>query len=163
MPGEPAGQVGTEPAPEHARGPGPAQCPLGVEARIWPAAVVGLVLSAVLFASAPGTASLLHLPGWVTAVHPGGDLAGRGLGPLLVVVLMLGVLAYLERSGTRLAYAVVFAGVALLVDLYDLENLLWRLFGSSVPAALSEFPDACSAAGPLLVGGAWFSLSERRA
>ncbi len=34
---------------------------------------------------------------------------------------------------------------------------------SSVPAALSEFPDACSAAGPLLVGGAWFSLSERRA
>ena len=136
---------------------------LGVEARIWPAAVVGLVLSAVLFASAPGTASLLHLPGWVTAVHPGGDLAGRGLSPLLVAALMLGVLAYLERSGTRLAYAVVFAGVALLVDLYDLENLLWRLFGSSVPAALSEFPDACSAAGPLLVGGAWFSLSERRA
>lgn len=136
---------------------------LGIEARTWPAAAVGLVLLAVFFASAPGIASLLRLPGWVTAVHPGGDLAGHGLSPLLVVVLMLGVLAYLERSGARLAYTVVFAGVALLVNLYDLENLLWRLFGTSVPAPLTEFPNVCFAAAFLLVGGAWFSLCERRA
>lgn len=135
----------------------------GVEARVWPAVTIGLVLLAVLFASSPGIASFLHLSGWATAAHPGGDLAAHGLSPLFVVVLMLAVLAYLERSGARLAYTVVFAGVALLVNLYDLENLFWRLFGFNVPAALSEFPNVCFAAAFLLAGGAWFCLAERTA
>ena len=56
-----------------------------------------------------------------------------------------------------------FAGVALLVNLYDLENLLWPLFGVVVPAALTEFPNVCFAAAFLLVGGAGFCLAERKA
>ncbi|GEM_PF-2806510 len=134
---------------------------LGVQGRVLPAVVVGLLLLVVLFASSPATASSLHLPGWVTFLHPRGDLASHGLTPLVAAAIGLLALAYLERSTTRVAFAVAFMGVALLVNLYDLENLLPVPLGASVPAAWAELPNLGLAALVLLAGGLWFGLAER--
>jgi len=134
---------------------------LGLQGRVVPAAVLGAVLVVVLVASSPSMVVFLHLPSGTTYLHPGGDLAVRGLSPLLVVASVLLALAYLERSVSRAAFALVFLGVALLVNLYDVENTVATLTGAAVPAALTEVPNVALAAAYLLVGGVVFSRTER--
>ncbi len=134
----------------------------GVEGRVLPAVAVGLVLLAVLFASSTAVATFLHLPLWMRYLHPMGDLATRGLSPLLPASLGLLLLSFLEGSRTRVAFAIGFIGVALLANLYDVENLLPAVLGVSVPEALAEVPNVSLPALVLLVGGLSFGLAERR-
>ena len=61
-----------------------------------------------------------------------GDLFIRGLTPLLPVGVGLVVLAIVERSRVLACFAVAFLGLAVLVNLYDIENLFARV-GVSVP------------------------------
>src|SRR2546422_996668 len=80
----------------------------------------------LLVISSPGVASVLHVPAsWVYWIRPGG-LFIRGLTPLLPVAVGVGVLAWTERSRALGAFAIGFLGLAILVNLYDLENLFSR-------------------------------------
>jgi hypothetical protein len=133
----------------------------GVQGRALPAVVVGLGLLMILVASSPAMVAFLHLPGWTAFLHPQGDLATRGLTPLLAVSLGLVALSYLERSVTRALFAVAFVALVLLVNLYDIENLFPVVLGLSVPASLAEFPNVSLAALVLLGGGLSFGLAER--
>jgi hypothetical protein len=56
-----------------------------------------------------------------------GDLVIRGTFPLFVVAIGLLALAWAERSWALVATAVVFTGAAFLANLYDVENILFRL------------------------------------
>lgn len=51
----------------------------------------------------------------------------RGYGALVIIAAALLVLAWAERSVLLTIVGVVFAGVALLVNLYDVQNVFYRL------------------------------------
>ena len=55
------------------------------------------------------------------------DLYSRGLTPLLAVAAGLLVLAHWQRNGAVGIFAVLFLGLAVLVNLYDLANLTGRI------------------------------------
>jgi hypothetical protein len=56
-----------------------------------------------------------------------GDLTVRGLLPLAVVSLALGVLSVLAKSRAIAVFAAGFIALTLVVNLYDVENLAFRL------------------------------------
>lgn len=56
-----------------------------------------------------------------------GNLLVRGLTPLLAVALGLFVLARVERSWALLAFAVPFLALCVTANLYDMENVVYRL------------------------------------
>jgi hypothetical protein len=118
--------------------------------------VTGLALLAALVASSVGTANLLHLPSVITRLD-GSDLSVRGLMAVLAVGLGLFVLAFVERSRSLLAFSVAFFALALLVNLYDLENVAYRM-GVSVGPELG----VAVAGGFLLCGGLGFALARWR-
>ena len=71
---------------------------------------------------------LLTLLVIASRVHVGaGDLTVRGLLPLLVVALGLFVLARVERSVALAVFSVGFLALAIVANLYDLDNVAWRL------------------------------------
>lgn len=63
---------------------------------------------------------------WLSAAWPG-DLVVRGMFPFLIIAAGLWVLAWAERSRVLTVTALVFTGAALLANLYDVENVLYRL------------------------------------
>jgi hypothetical protein len=63
---------------------------------------------------------------WLSAAWPG-DLVVRGMFPFLIIAAGLWVLAWAERSRALAVTALVFTGAALLANLYDVENVLYRL------------------------------------
>jgi hypothetical protein len=78
-----------------------------------------------------GLLAFLVVASAVGRLQPG-DLFIRGLTPLLTIALGLLVLAWAERSSPLAIFAIAFLALTLLVDLYDIENLFYRL-GVSVP------------------------------
>lgn len=93
----------------------------GVATSIRAYVLTGLGLFALLVAiSTP----LIPVP-----VH--GNLLVRGLTPLLAVALGLFVLARVERSWPLLAFAVPFLALCVTANLYDMENVVYRLGLSS--------------------------------
>lgn len=80
-----------------------------------------------------GLLLLLGVSTWV-GVFPFGNLVIRGLTPLLTVGIGLIVLARSERSWPLATFAVAFLGLALLANLYNMENLVYRVgLGSHGP------------------------------
>ncbi len=91
--------------------------------------VAGSVRSYVL--AGIGLLAFLVVASAVGRLQPG-DLFVRGLTPLLTIALGLLVLAWAERSSPLAIFAVGFLALALLLNLYDIENLFYRV-GVSVP------------------------------
>ena len=87
----------------------------GVAGRVWPAAGVGLALL-VLMVGSFESRGWLHLPGHPTWGLPVPILLlqGRGLDPLLVIGIGVGILARLERSRALTVFAGMFFALALL-------------------------------------------------
>lgn len=119
--------------------------------------VANLVLVALLVLASPGAVHLLHLPRGL-AVPFVADLGLRGLTTLFTVGLGLLVLAYKERSRALGEFAVSFLALALLVNLYDLENFTNRL-GIHVGPEVGAFVPGLY----LALGGLGFAVTRRRA
>jgi hypothetical protein len=115
--------------------------------------LVGISLLALLVLSS--VHRLLHLPAWATVLQ--GDIAIRGLAALLTIGLGLFVLSYLERSWTLLVFSGIFFALALLANLYNVENIA-SLLGYTVGPEFGVF-----LAGLFLFGGGiGFALLRRR-
>jgi hypothetical protein len=106
----------------------------GVQGRVWPFVVTGLVLFLLLLVTAPGVVYLLNAPTWFVSWQGQiGDLYARGLTPILVIALALFVLARLERSWAMLWISVLFLPIALLANLYNISNAFYRIHHWIVP------------------------------
>lgn len=112
----------------------------GVDVATWPAVLAGAVVAAYVVLTSPAVVHALSSarssPSTALLLP---DLHVRGLTPLLVLAVALGALALSERSWALGAGAIVFAGVAVAANLYDLSNLVarlgWRLGASAAPLA----------------------------
>lgn len=125
--------------------------------------VTGIVLVVLAIVLPPLTRLLprvgvLWLPladGWI-----------RGTLAFLVIAAGLWVLAWTERSRALAAIALAYTGTALLVSLYNVENILFRLGwnpGSGRFAwQLTVLPDVLLPAVVLLAGGLGAFLTQRR-
>lgn len=49
----------------------------------------------------------------------------RGMAPLLLIAIFVGVMALVDRSPAFIGYAAGFSGLALLSNLYNVENVFW--------------------------------------
>jgi hypothetical protein len=122
----------------------------GVASRLRPYVATGLALLAALLLLAGGATGLIVVPG---------DLVVRGLAPLLTVPIALLMLARIERSWAVAAVACGVGLVALVANLYDIENLFYRV-GVTAP---SPQINLIVLGGALLVAGAGCWLVTRRA
>jgi hypothetical protein len=120
----------------------------GVAARLGPLVVTGLALLVALI--------LLLLIG-----PPLGNLAVRGLTPLLVIALGLVVWAVAERSLGLVTVALLFLAAALTASLYDVVNLVGPLAEPAPELAL--LPNLVLCAAVLLASSAAYAVLERRA
>jgi hypothetical protein len=114
----------------------------GVASRPGPLVLTGVLLLAVLV--------VVSLQGYV-GILPG-NLVVRGLSPLLTVAVGLVVLAVADRSPALGGIALVFLGITLLVTLYDLVNVVYRL-GWQVPYRFDAWPNVVLPGVFLLVCG----------
>ena len=120
----------------------------GVATSIRAYVLTGLGLFALLVAiSTP----LIPVP-----VH--GNLLVRGLTPLLAVALGLFVLARVERSWALLAFAVPFLALCVTANLYDMENVVYRLGLSSAGPEVNVIV----VGSVLLLAGVGFGLAAVR-
>jgi hypothetical protein len=88
-------------------------------------------------------------------------LEGRGLEPLLVIGIGLGVLARLEHNRRLVVFAVAFLALALVANLYDMQNEVYRL-GWKLPVGAVSLPNLVVPGLFLLLGGAGFWWTDRR-
>ena len=114
---------------------------VGVASRVWPYLAVGFGLFAAL--------AVVTLPG---------DLSIRGMVPLLALVPGLFVLAWLERSLPLATFGALFLAVALISNLYDVENQT-PLIGWTPSAEWSLLPNLWLSGFTLLLGGLGFALA----
>lgn len=124
---------------------------VGLHTRMTAYLATGMVTLVVFsVASIFGPLSLLH---------------NGGTGAYLVIAAGLVTLARLERSRGLAVIAVSYTAVALLVDLYDVENLVYRLgwTGWNVDYRYGAFPNVTLAAVVLLAGGAAALAVDRAA
>ncbi len=113
--------------------------------------VTGVVLTVLALLLPPlSRFSALH---WLSVAWPG-DLVVRGLFPFLIIAAGLWVLAWAERSTALAVTALLYTGAALLANLYDVENVLYRLGWN--PAGYdwqAILPNVLLPTGVLLVAG----------
>lgn len=91
-----------------------------------------------------------------------GDLTLRGNLPLLAITVGLLIWAFHERRPGLWVVAGLLVPLTLLANLYDMENILFRL-GVPYFAAAAEVVDLAVVAVVLLVAAAVFALSHRHA
>jgi hypothetical protein len=127
----------------------------GVAGRIWPAVIGGLALLALMVGS---FATRGIVPGVFVPVFL---LEGRGLEPLLVIGIGLGILARLEHNRGLVVFALLFLALAVLANLYNMENEVYRL-GWNLPVGAGNLPNLVVPGLFLLVGGAGFWWADRR-
>ena len=127
----------------------------GVAGRVLPYALAGAVLLALSVLATPTVAQRWRLD---PLAHLPGDLVLRGMTPLLVIALGLFVLAWLERSLPLTAFAVLFLIVALVSNLYDVENQTTSL-GWTSPQDWTMVPNLWLSGFTLLLGGLGFGLA----
>lgn len=123
---------------------------VGVQGRLWPAVVSGLVLlGLVMYAN-----DMFLLPG---------DFSIRGTSVLVVIACGLLVLSALERSHPFVVFALGFLGLALLGSLYNVSNLFTRL-GIDGPFRYGgeRLPNLVLPGAYLVVGGLIFLLARGR-
>jgi hypothetical protein len=114
----------------------------GLASRPGPLVLTGVLLLAMLV--------VVSLQSYVGIVP--GNLVVRGLSPLLTVAVGLIVLAVSDRSPALGVIALAFLGISLLVNLYDLVNLMYRL-GWEVPYRFDTWPNVVFPGAFLLVCG----------
>jgi hypothetical protein len=131
----------------------------GVGARIRPyvlAGIAGLVLVAVLWPVQQHLGSLQSQSNFQAA------LVVHGLNPLLAISLALFVLAWAERNGALLAFAVCYLAATLLANYSDVPRRLFEDLGWVATPQWFFLPTLGLAGGVLLLGGAAFAVAERR-
>jgi hypothetical protein len=131
----------------------------GVGARIRPyvlAGIAGLVLVAVLWPVQQHLGSLQSQSNFQAA------LVVHGLNPLLAISLALFVLAWAERNGALLAFAVCYLAATLLANYSDVPRRLFEDLGWAATPQWFFLPTLGLAGGVLLLGGAAFAVAERR-
>jgi hypothetical protein len=119
----------------------------GIGGSVWPYALTGV-----------GLLGFLVVASMVGRLQPG-DLFVRGLTPLLTIALGLFVLAWVERSFALGLFAAAFLTLALVVNLYDIENLFQRV-GMGVPVPAISLMVSGSVL--LLAGVLSWNVSRRR-
>jgi hypothetical protein len=118
------------------------------------------------------TAAVVVIPaltGWVPGLAlvwlPFGDVWIRGTLAFLIIAIGLWVLARAERSRVLGVIALVYTGVTLLVSLYNVENIGFRLGwnpgGSALAWRLTVLPNVLLPAVVLLVAGCGAFLAQR--
>jgi len=127
----------------------------GVAGRVWPAVGVGLALLALMVGSFATRGMVLGVP------VPVFLLQGRGLEPLLVIGIGLGILARLEHNRGLVVFAVLFLALALLANLYNMENEVYRL-GWNLPVGAANLPNLVVPGLFLLLGGVGSWWADRR-
>jgi hypothetical protein len=124
---------------------------VGVQGRLWPAIVAGIVLLGVVM--------------WLNAgssAQPG-DFWRRGTSVLVVIALGLLVISALERSVPFVVFAAGFLGLALLSCLYDVENLFVRLgIGGPFRGGDNELANLVLPGAYLVIGGLLFRFVRGR-
>ncbi len=131
----------------------------GVGARIRPyvlAGIAGLILVAVIWPVQQHLGSLQSQSNFQAA------LVVHGLNPLLAISLALFVLAWAERNGALLAFAVCYLAATLLANYSDVPRRLFEDLGWAATPHWFFLPTLCLAGGVLLLGGAAFAIAERR-
>jgi hypothetical protein len=131
----------------------------GVGARIRPyvlAGIAGLILVAVIWPVQQHLGSLQSQSNFQAA------LVVHGLNPLLAISLALFVLAWAERNGALLAFAVCYLAATLLANYSDVPRRLFEGLGWVATPQWFFLPTLCLAGGVLLLGGAAFAVAERR-
>jgi hypothetical protein len=131
----------------------------GVGARIRPyvlAGIAGLILVAVIWPVQQHLGSLQSQSNFQAA------LVVHGLNPLLAISLALFVLAWAERNGALLAFAVCYLAATLLANYSDVPRRLFEDLGWVATPQWFFLPTLCLAGGVLLLGGAAFAVAERR-
>lgn len=112
--------------------------------------VTGVVLTALALLLPP--LSLFPALHWLSLAWPG-DLVIRGMFPFLIIAAGLWVLAWAERSTALAVTALVYTGAALLANLYDVENILYRLGWSPSGTWQVTVPNVLLPAAVLLIAG----------
>ena len=131
----------------------------GVGARIRPyvlAGIAGLILVALIWPVQQHLGSLQSQSNFQAA------LVVHGLNPLLAISLALFVLAWAERNGALLAFAVCYLAATLLANYSDVPRRLFEDLGWVATPQWFFLPTLCLAGGVLLLGGAAFAIAERR-
>jgi hypothetical protein len=132
---------------------------VGVAGRIWPYLTTGLALLAITLLATPEVGDRLgNLLDGNVLTTPGG-LAIRGMTPLLALAVGLFALARLERSLPLAGFALLFLVVALISNLYDVENQSPRI-GWTPSAQWQLLPNLWLAGFTLLLGGLGFGLAR---
>lgn len=127
---------------------------VGVSSRILPALGAGAGVLIILVISSPGAAGVT---GWywpyrqIARVAP--DLLFRGTAPLLCIGIVVGILAALERSRALGMFAVGFMGLVLLVSLYDIQNVFYRIHLDVAAPAINLILPGVALVGAALVSG----------
>jgi hypothetical protein len=119
----------------------------------------GVVLT-VLVALLPLLSRFVPFLGWLWP----GDLWIRGTFAFLIIAAGLWILARAERSAALVITAAVYTGAALLVSLYNVENLLFRMGWNPGHGdwSLTVLPGVLLPAVVLLVAGLAAFVAQRR-
>jgi hypothetical protein len=145
----------------------------------WNARRVGLLTPArgyiavtvTLVAVASGIPQLtrMDLPSWLGWLRYlnllwVGDMTIRGTFPFLIIAVGLWILAWAERSWALTGIAALYTGAALLSDLYDTENVLFRLGWTPTGREwdYTTLPNVLLPALVLLIAGAAAFAVQRR-
>lgn len=121
---------------------------LGVQGRLWPAVVSGLVILGLLMYAN----DVFLLPG---------DFSIRGTSVLVVIAVGLLVLSALERSRPFVVFSLGFLGLAFLGSLYNVSNLFTRLgIGGPFRYGGESLPNLILPGAYLVVGGLIFFLAR---
>ena len=93
-----------------------------------------------------------------------GDLINRGTFPFLIIAAGLWVLAWAERSLALTVISALYTAVAILVSLYDVQNVLFALGWNAAPgqARLTALPGVLLPALVLLLAGTAAFAVQRR-
>lgn len=84
----------------------------------------------------------------------------RGVLPIVAIAIGLIVLGRRERSASLVAFAIGFLGLAALVDLYDLQNMVYRI-GIHLSEQYAPATGVCFAGIVLTFTGAIYALRQR--
>lgn len=131
----------------------------GLEAAYWPAIAAGLLLLTTLVAFTSNFLAAMHLQSLVRWV-PMFTLQSRGLGPLVVIGLYIGVLALLSRRWSLGAVAGLFCATATLANLNMGQER--PVFGFGLTPSAEQVPNLVVPGLVLMVAGLAYMWSDRR-
>ena len=129
----------------------------GVAGRVWPYAAVGLGLLALLVLTGSEVPPAINLSRLLPL-----EAMSRDLAPLLIIALGLAVLAWSERSAALAWFAAFYLALAVVANLYDMQNVFYRVgWLSPDQYAYANLPNLLVPALTLLLGGGLFALRAR--